>query len=116
LGTTSEATTLGQLGLQRIFDRKIPVPSIKNHAELASVFRESQVFDNDSDLAECLNELRDLTSTDSVDIGIQQVLLAVGIARQDETNMVGRLAEVIAQQMAPSGETGADDDYVTSLN
>jgi vesicle-fusing ATPase len=88
--------------LQRIFDRKIPVPSINNHAELASVFREVQAFDNDSDIAECLNELRELTRTEGVGIGIQQVLLAVGIARQDETNMVGRLAEVIAQQMATS--------------
>jgi vesicle-fusing ATPase len=90
--------------LQRIFDRKIPVPSINNHAELASVFRETQVFDHDSDLAECLNELRELTRSDTVGIGIQQVLLAVGIARQDETNMVGRLAEVIAQQMATSND------------
>jgi len=49
-----------------------------------------------------LNELRDITSTDRVGIGIKKVLLAIVEAKQDKGNVIGRLAEVIALQMAAS--------------
>ena len=76
--------------------------NINTHNELTAVLREVRAFDNDSDLAESLNELRDITSTDRVGIGIKKVLLAIVEAKQDKGNVIGRLAEVIALQMAAS--------------
>lgn len=91
-----------QLDLQQIFNRELAVPNINTHSELASVLREVQAFDNESDLAESLNELRDITQTDQVGVGIKKVLLAVGEAKQEEGNVISRFAEVVAQQMAAS--------------
>lgn len=91
-----------QLDLQQIFNRELAVPNINTHVELASVLREVQAFDNEADLAESLNELREITGTDQVGVGIKKVLLAVGEAKQEEGNMAGRFAEVVAQQMAAS--------------
>ncbi|KAL2069972.1 hypothetical protein VTL71DRAFT_14652 [Oculimacula yallundae] len=100
IGTTSQRSVMRQLDLQQIFNRELAVPNINTHAELAAVLREVNAFDNDSDLAESLNELRDITGTDQVGVGIKKVLLAVGEAKQEEGNMSGRFAEVVAQQMA----------------
>lgn len=61
-----------QLDLQQIFNREIAVPNINSHKELASVLREVEAFDSESDLAESLNELRDITGTDQVGIGIKK--------------------------------------------
>ncbi|CZR58112.1 probable NsfA protein [Phialocephala subalpina] len=100
LGTTSQRSVMRQLDLQQIFNRELAVPNINSHKELASVLREVQAFDNESDLAESLNELRSITGTDQVGVGIKKVLLAVGEAKQEEGNVVNRFAEVVAQQMA----------------
>ncbi|KAF8863968.1 vesicular-fusion protein-like protein sec18 [Acephala macrosclerotiorum] len=100
LGTTSQRSVMRQLDLQQIFNRELAVPNINSHKELASVLREVQAFDNESDLAESLNELRSITGTDQVGVGIKRVLLAVGEAKQEEGNVVNRFAEVVAQQMA----------------
>lgn len=91
-----------QLDLQQVFNRELAVPNINTHNELASVLREVHAFDNDSDLAKSLNELRDIISTDQVGIGIKKVLLAITEAKQEEGNVVGRFAEVIALQIAAS--------------
>lgn len=64
------------------------------------MLREVQAFDNESDIAASLNELRDITGSDQIGLGIKKVLFAVGQAKQDEGNMVGRLAEVLSAQMA----------------
>jgi vesicle-fusing ATPase len=93
---------LRQLDLQQIFNRELAVPNVNTHSELASVLREVQAFDNDADLAQSLNELQEITGTNEVGVGIKKVLLAVGEAKQEEGNMAGRFAEVIAQQMAAS--------------
>jgi vesicle-fusing ATPase len=93
---------LRQLDLQQIFNRELAVPNVNTHSELASVLREVQAFDSDADLAQSLNELQEITGTNEVGVGIKKVLLAVGEAKQEEGNMAGRFAEVIAQQMAAS--------------
>ncbi|KAI9046611.1 hypothetical protein LZ554_009354 [Drepanopeziza brunnea f. sp. 'monogermtubi'] len=99
IGTTSQRSVLRQLDLQQIFNRELAVPNINTHAELASVLREVNAFDNESDLKRSLKELRDYAGTDQVGVGIKKVLLAVGEAKQEEGNMVNRFAEVVAQQI-----------------
>jgi vesicle-fusing ATPase len=91
-----------QLDFQQLFNRELAVLNINTHNELTAVLREVRAFDNDSDLAESLNELRDITSTDRIGIGIKKVLLAIAEAKQDKGNVIGRFAEVIALQMAAS--------------
>ncbi|PBP18300.1 vesicular-fusion protein SEC18 [Diplocarpon rosae] len=102
IGTTSQRSVMRQLDLQQIFNRELTVPNINTYAELAAVLREVQAFDNEADLTESLNELRDITGMDQVGVGIKKVLLAVGEAKQEEGNMAGRFAEVVAQQIAAS--------------
>ncbi|KAK0103637.1 transport between ER and Golgi ATPase protein [Cadophora gregata] len=104
IGTTSQRSIMRQLDLQQIFNRELAVPNINTHAELAAVLREVNAFDSESDIAESLNELRDITGSDQVGVGIKKVLLAVGEAKQEEGNTAGRFAEVVAQQMASSRE------------
>lgn len=91
-----------QLDLQPIFNRELAVPNIQNHSELASVLREVGAFDSESDIAETMNELRSITGTDQVGVGVKKALLAVGEAKQEEGNMAARFAEVISQVIATS--------------
>lgn len=83
-----------------MFNRELAVPNINTHAELASVLREVQAFENEGDLVASLNELKDITGSEEVGVGIKKVLLAVGEAKQDESRAPERFAEVVAQQMA----------------
>jgi len=109
MGTTSQRSVLRQLDLQQIYNREIAVPNINSHTELASVLREVNAFENERDLAFSLQELKDMTGTEQVGVGIKKVLLAVGEAKQEElasnggpggSGMASRFAEVISQQMA----------------
>jgi vesicle-fusing ATPase len=102
MGTTSQRSVLKQLDLQAIFNRELAVPNVSSHKELASILREVQAFDSEAGLAQSLNELREITGTDQVGVGIKKVLLGVGEAKQEVWNVEGRFAEVIAQQMAAS--------------
>lgn len=85
------------------------MPNINSHTELASVLREVNAFENEADLRASLHELKDITGTEQVGVGIKKVLLAVGEAKQEElasnggmggSGMATRFAEVISQQIA----------------
>ncbi|KAI1006867.1 Vesicular-fusion protein [Podosphaera aphanis] len=102
LGTTSQRSVMRQLDLQQIFNRELAVPNVNTQQELAAVLREMKAFKNEGDVAETLNELREITGSNHVGVGIKKVLLAVGEARQEPGNMTGRFAEVISQQIAAS--------------
>ncbi|RQM05400.1 hypothetical protein DH86_00001951 [Scytalidium sp. 3C] len=102
LGTTSQRSVLKQLDLQPIFNRELAVPNINTEAELSSVLRQVQAFDNEQDLTRSLNELRDITGSDQVGVGIKKVLLAVGEAKQEGGDVSSRFADVMAQQIAAS--------------
>lgn len=91
-----------QLDLQPIFNRELAVPNINTEAELSSVLRQVQAFDNEQDLTRSLNELRDITGSDQVGVGIKKVLLAVGEAKQEGGDVSSRFADVMAQQIAAS--------------
>jgi vesicle-fusing ATPase len=74
------------------------------------VLREVGAFENERDLMSSLEELRNMTGTEQVGVGIKKVLLAVGEAKQEEMasggpgggsgGMSSRFAEVVAMQMA----------------
>lgn len=76
------------------------MPSINTHAELVAVLREVQAFDSEQELTQSLSELREITGSDEVGVGIKKVLLGVEKAREDAVDVPSRLAEIIAQQIA----------------
>lgn len=89
-----------QLDMQQIFNREVAVPNINTYDELAAALREFQAFENDSDLTRSMNELRAITGTDQVNIGIKDALLALDEAKQEGGDIAERFAEVVAQRMA----------------
>lgn len=89
-----------QLDLKQIFNRELAIPNINTHKELAAALTEFGGFDNGSDLTASLNELRSITGTDQIGIGIKNVLTTVGQAKRDRENFAGTFADMMAQQMA----------------
>lgn len=90
---------LQQLDLYASFDRELAVPNVNTHQELASVLREVRAFEDDGDLAESLNILRDMEGSDKVGVGIKRVLLGVETARQSP-DVRGAFADVMSKMMA----------------
>jgi vesicle-fusing ATPase len=94
---------LKQLDLQPIFNRELAVPNVNTFSELASVLREAQAFESESELTHSLHELQEITgNSERVGLGIKKVLLSVGEAKQDSDNPPLRFAEIMAQQIAAS--------------
>ncbi|KAI9784401.1 MAG: transport between ER and Golgi ATPase protein [Peltula sp. TS41687] len=98
LATTTQRSTLSQLDIFNSFDADIPVPNVNTHAELGHILKGSGVF-SDQDQMRAIEELRELTGSDQVGVGIKKILLAIETARQDE-DMPGRFARVIARAVA----------------
>jgi len=102
MGTTTQRSVLQQLDLFSSFDRELAVPNVNTHEELASVLREVRAFDSEADLTESLNEVREITGTDEVGVGIKRVLLGVETARQSPEDKINRFADVMTKMMASS--------------
>ncbi|KAK6613403.1 Vesicular-fusion protein sec18 [Botrytis cinerea] len=100
IGTTSQRSVLKQLDLQPIFNRELAVPNVNTFSELATILREVQAFDNEGDLQESLNQLKQYTESDSVGVGIKKVLLAVGEAKQERGSVPARFADIMEQLIA----------------
>lgn len=66
-----------QLEVPQKFNRQLPVPNIQDHSELAMLLREMGLFENESDIAEVVNELRSDTGTDQVGVGVRLVREAI---------------------------------------
>ncbi|KAF7863944.1 hypothetical protein EAF04_006909 [Stromatinia cepivora] len=100
IGTTSQRSVLKQLDLQPIFNRELAVPNVNTFSELATILREVQAFDNEGDLQESLNQLKQYTESDSIGVGIKKVLLAVGEAKQEKGGVPARFADIMEQLIA----------------
>lgn len=90
-----------QLDLTPVFNRELAVPNVNKLEELAAVLREMQSFQHPGDITSCLNELREITGSDQVGVGIKNVLLAAEDAK-DDANPPARLAELLAGLVAAS--------------
>ena len=104
IGTTSQRSILRQLDLQQSFTRELAVPSVKSFTELATILQQTEAFGprTEEHIRGSLNELKSITGSEEVGLGIKKVLLAIGEAQQDKENAPGRFAEVISQQIAAS--------------
>ncbi|TVY71216.1 Vesicular-fusion protein sec18 [Lachnellula suecica] len=102
LATTSQRSIMRQLDFQPLFDRELAIPYIQTHKELATVLKEINAFESDSDVAESLNELAAITGSDRIGVGIKKVLTAVGQAKRDPDNVPSKFAEMMSQLIAAS--------------
>lgn len=98
LATTTERSVLQQLDMFGHFNSDVSVPTLKSYEELALVMRESKAFAGD-DIRYAIDEIRQITGSEDVRVGIKKVLLGIETAKQD-VNMASRFASVIARAIA----------------
>jgi len=99
LATTGERSVLQQLDLWTSFDSDIAVPNVSGHKELGYIMEQSGAF---KDPSRAIQELREMTSSDRVGVGIKKILLGIETAKQDE-DREARFAQTMAravQQMS----------------
>lgn len=96
LVTTSERSVLQQLDLFTAFDSDIAVPNVSGPHELSHILQKSGVFQEPN---RAIRELREITGTENVGVGVKKVLLGIETAKQD-SDREGRFANVIARAMA----------------
>ena len=92
------------LDMHQIFNRDIVVPNVGTFDELASVLRHVRAFDDEADLSQSLNELRDITGSDRIGLGIKKVLNVIDEAKQERENVPSLFAEILAGRIASAGE------------
>ena len=96
LATTGERSVLQQLDVFTSFDSDIAVPNVKEFSELSIIMENSGVF---NDPVRAIQDLRETTRSDSVDVGIKKILLGIETAKQDR-DREGRFAQTIARAKA----------------
>jgi len=98
LATTGERSVLQQLEMFGHFNSDVSVPTLRTFEELALVMKESKAFAGD-DVKHAIEEIRDITRSEEVGVGIKKVLLGIETAKQD-VNMASRFASVVARAIA----------------
>lgn len=98
--TCSKRSVLQQLELE--FDAEIAVPYLRNQAELAVVLKNSGQFD-DAGVQKVLEEMRQTTGGEEVNVGIKQILTLIETAQRDEdpvARFVDGVCEVVGRNRA----------------
>ena len=98
LATTNERSVLQQLDIFNSFNSDIPVPNVNSYEELAHVMQESGAF-SPQDIHRSLEEIRDITQSEEVGVGIKRILLGIETAKQD-ADMASRFSGVISRAVA----------------
>ena len=96
LATTGERSVLQQLDLFTVFNSDIAVPNVSGYGELKHIVEQSGVF---AEPGRAIEELRDVTGSESVGVGIKKILLGIETAKQDP-DREGRFASVIGRAVA----------------
>ncbi len=99
LATTGERSVLQQLDLFTVFDADIAVPNVSGYSELKLIVEQSGVF---REPERAIAELREMTGSESVGVGVKKILLGIETAKQDP-DREGRFASVIGRAVAQSG-------------
>ena len=96
LATTGERSVLQQLDLFTVFDSDIAVPNVSGYGELKQIVEQSRVF---ADPTRAIAELKEMTGSESVGVGVKKILLGIETAKQDP-DREGRFASVIGRAVA----------------
>jgi vesicle-fusing ATPase len=99
LATTGERSVLQQLDLFTVFDADIAVPNVSGYGELKLIVEQSGVF---REPERAIAELREVTGSESVGVGVKKILLGIETAKQDP-DREGRFASVIGRAVAQLG-------------
>jgi vesicle-fusing ATPase len=102
LATTTQRSVLQQLDIFNSFDSDIPVPNVKNHEELKFILEKNGAF-SPQDIGRALREIRDMTGSEELGVGVKKILSGIETAKQDHEDMSGRFAAVIARAVAERG-------------
>ncbi|GAB7341124.1 hypothetical protein MBLNU457_7432t1 [Dothideomycetes sp. NU457] len=95
--TTSSRSVLQQLELG--FMAQIAVPTVQKPQELGYIMHESGAFAGTQEIDSALAMIKDTTGSDTIGVGVQQVLLAIQTSIKDQ-DKVGRFAEIISETVA----------------
>ena len=99
LATTGERSVLQQLDLFTAFDSDIAVPNVGSYQELANIMQQSGAFSKPD---RAIDELKQLSRDENVNVGIKKILLGIETAKQDR-DMDSRFANVMARARAQMG-------------
>ena len=100
LATTTKRAVLQSLDIFDSFDSDIPVPNLKTYEELAQVMHESKAFEP-GEIDRALSEIKDITKSEMVGVGIKTILSAIETARVDEdtaSRFAGLMTRAIAER------------------
>lgn len=98
LATTTERSVLQQLDIFNSFNSDIPVPNVNTYEELQHVMLDSRAF-TDQDIRRSLEEIRDITQSEQIGVGVKRILLGIETAKQD-ADMASRFSGVISRAVA----------------
>ncbi|KAK1836059.1 P-loop containing nucleoside triphosphate hydrolase protein [Podospora conica] len=80
LATTSRRSVMDQLDVMSAFTDEIPVPSVQDTRELATVLAESRIFGSNADITEAVNTVQSYTNSSAVGVGIKKILTTASTA------------------------------------
>ncbi|KIW93720.1 uncharacterized protein Z519_05034 [Cladophialophora bantiana CBS 173.52] len=103
--TATERSVLQQLDFWRHFNSDVPVANVRTYDELEFVMNESKAFEA-GEASRAIAEIRDITRSEVVGVGIKHVLQAIETAKFDAdrvTRFAGTLSRVIAERGEGSG-------------
>lgn len=103
LVTATERSVLQQLDFWRHFNADIPIANVRTYDELEHVMRDSKVF-GPEDITKAIAEIRDITRSEEVGVGIKHVLQAIETAKFD-ADMVSRFANTLSRAIAERGNS-----------
>ncbi|KAI1610503.1 vesicle-fusing ATPase [Exophiala viscosa] len=103
LVTATERSTLQQLDVWRHFNSDIPIANVRTYEELEHVMKESRAF-TPSDMSKAVAEIKDITRSEEVGVGIKHVLQAIEMSKLD-TDLVSRFANTMSRAIAERGNS-----------
>ncbi|EMR62261.1 hypothetical protein MGN70_000535 [Eutypa lata] len=100
MATTSQRSMLDQHGALE-FDREIAVPAVKDLRELQALLSATGKFDNPADINGVISELRSITGSENVGIGVKAIFSAIetALVRRDQplaSTLAAEISEIIA--------------------
>jgi len=98
LATTTERSVLQQLDMWNNFNADIPVTNVNTFQDLEYVMKESKEFSS-SDIQRSIAEIKDITRSEQVGVGIKKILSGIETAKQDR-DKVSRFAGVMSRFIA----------------
>ena len=102
LATATHKSVISQLDLLDQFNDEVYVPPANSHSEVARILRNSSGF-TDQEIAQAMQEVREVTGHNNVGVGIKWVLNDIDNAKQDEHDPVGCFAKNLARDIAKRG-------------